>query len=385
MRDYYEILGIGRDASPEVLKQAYRKEALKYHPDRNPGDAEAETKFKEAAEAYEVLSDSQKRANYDRFGHAGLRNGRGQGPRFTDVNDVFSTFSDIFGSSGHGSIFDEFFGGPGRSRRAGGARGRRGEALRVPLSLTLQEIAEGAKKRIKVHKKVACERCNATGADGGVFDRCDRCGGSGEVREARNTIMGHVVSVRQCSRCGGEGRAARKICRTCNGEGRTNGQDTISVNIPAGVVEGMALKVRGGGNAGWRGGPAGYLRVEIREIEDERFVREGHDIYHNAFVSFPDAALGTELEVPTLKGKARIKVDPGTQSGKLLRMRGRGLVDVNTGRSGDQFIRIHVWTPRSLSADEKRVLGTLRRSPAFAPRPEKDQKSFFNRVKDVFS
>lgn len=389
MRDYYEILGIERDASPDDLKKAYRKQALRYHPDRNPGDTEAENKFKEAAQAYEVLSDSNKRARYDRFGHAGLSNGAAGGAGgFHDVNDIFRTFGDIFGSGGQGSIFDDFFGGS-RPRGRSQGMGRQGEGLRMQLPLTLKEIADGVEKRIKVRKMRACKPCSGTGAEGGTanLSRCRGCDGRGEVRTARNTFMGQIVSVQPCPTCRGEGQVVKDRCRSCNGQGRMDGEETISVTVPAGAVEGNYLNIRGGGNAGTKGGPAGNLRVEIKEIPDDNFVREGHDIYHDCFISFPDAALGRELEVPTLHGRARIQVDPGTQPGKLLRMRGRGLPDLNTGRQGDQFIRIHVWTPKTLRPEEKQILENMRSSPSFEPRPEreKDDRSFFGRVKDVFS
>ena len=390
MRDYYEILGVERDASPEVLKKAYRKQAMQYHPDRNPGDKEAEAKFKEAAEAYEVLSDTNKRARYDRFGHAGVQNGvGGGGAGFQDINDIFSAFSDIFGGGGAGSsIFDDFFGG-GRGRTRQRSRGRRGEALRMQLPLTLEEIAEGTDKKIKVRKFVACETCSGSGAEGGSggYASCTTCNGAGEVRQARQTVLGQIVSVQTCPTCQGEGQVIQQKCSSCGGQGRVKGEETISVSVPPGVVEGNYLSMRGGGNAGIRGGAPGDLRIEIEEVPNDDFIREGLDLYHDCFISFPDAALGADVEVPTLKGRARIQIDPGTQSGKILRMRGRGLPELNTGRKGDQLIRIHAWTPRTLTDEERDTLEAMRTSPSFEPKPDQDgdHRSFFSRVKDVFT
>jgi molecular chaperone DnaJ len=385
MRDYYEILGVGRDASDKEVKSAYRKLALQYHPDRNPGDSEAEARFKEAAEAYEVLSDPGQRQRYDRFGHAGVRNGAGAGPGFQDINDIFSAFSDIFGS---GSIFDEVFGGRARPPRSRSG-GRPGSDLRIKLPLTLEEIAEGTEKKIKVKKYVSCETCQGTGAEGGAENvaMCSTCSGTGEVRQVTRSVFGQFVNVQPCPACQGEGRVIKGRCGTCTGEGRVKGEETIPVAVPAGVLEGHYLTLRGAGNAGLRGGRSGDLRVEIEEIPHEDFSRDGLDIYHELYVSFPDAALGTEVEVPTLKGRARLQIDPGMQSGKILRMRSRGLPDLNGSRRGDQMVRVHVWTPRNLSSDEREWLEKLRESGSFDPDPDGEERdrSFFSRVKDVFT
>ncbi len=386
MRDYYEILGVGRTADAAQIKSAYRRLALQYHPDRNPGDADAEARFKEAAEAYEVLSSTDKRERYDRFGHAGLRgNGHSGGSAgFTDINDIFSTFSDIFGSS---SAFDEVFGGGRtRGRRQGG--GRIGGDLRIKLPLTLEEISEGVEKRIKVRKLVACDACSGSGAEGGAegYHTCSTCQGMGEVRQVTRSMFGQFITVQPCPTCHGEGRTVSNRCKACNGEGRIKGEETIAISVPPGVMEGNFLSMRSGGNAGVRGGSPGDLRIEIEELPHEHFTREGLDIYHDVHISFPDAALGTEVEVATLKGRARLQIDPGIQSGKILRMRERGLPGLNGAGRGDQLVRVHVWTPRNLSAEEAQLLESLRSAPAFVPRPDKEaeKKSFFSKVKDLF-
>ena len=387
MRDYYEILGVDRSATPADLKRAYRKLAMQYHPDRNPGDAEAESRFKESAEAYEVLSNPEKRARYDRFGHAGVRNGTGQGTGFQDVSDIFSAFSDIFGGSG--SIFEEVFGG----RSGGGGRSRRGGHqggdLRIKLPLALEEIAEGTEKKIKVKKYVVCDGCEGSGAEGGSagYRTCSACQGTGELRQVTRSVFGQFINVQPCHVCQGEGRIISTPCTQCGGQGRRKGEETITLSVPVGVLEGNYLTLRGSGNAGLRGGPPGDLRVEIEEVPHTDFVREGLDIYHELHISLPDAALGTEIEVPTLKGRARLQVDPGTQSGKILRMRERGLPDLHGSRRGDQMVRLHVWTPQNLTQEERTLLEKLRDSPSFAPRPadSDERRSFFSRVKDVFS
>lgn len=388
MRDYYEILGVDRGASQDELKRAYRKLALKYHPDRNPDDDEAEQKFKEAAEAYEVLSDDQKRQRYDRFGHAGVRGngGAGQQPGFQDINDIFSAFSDIFGGSG--TIFEEVFTGQRRrGRRRGG--GRTGSDLRIKLPLTLSDIAEGTEKKIKVRKFVVCEACEGSGAEDGEagYDTCSTCDGSGELRQVSRSVFGQFVNVQPCPACRGEGRTIRNKCNECGGEGRQKGEETITINVPAGVLEGNYLTLRGAGNAGLRGGPAGDLRVEIEEEPHDDFTREGLDIFHDLYISFPEAALGTEVDVPTLKGRARLQIDPGIQSGKILRMRERGLPELNGIRRGDEMIRVHVWTPLRMTDEERDMVESLRGAESFQPEPEEEdrRKSFFSKVKDVFS
>ena len=383
MRDFYEVLGVERTASAEEIKKAYRKLALKYHPDRNPGDVEAEAAFKEAANAYEALSDPEKRRRYDRYGEAGLR---GTGAHdFSNVNDIFSAFGDIFGG---GSIFDEMFGAQGRRGR-GPRQGQPGGDLRITLPLTLEEIAEGVEKKIKVRKFVACDACGGVGAEDGSpeYDTCATCSGAGEIRQVARSAFGQFVQVRPCPNCLGEGRLLKNKCSTCGGEGRVRGEEVITIPVPPGVASGQYFDMRGKGNIGARGGPAGRLRVEIDEIEHEHFERDGVDIYYDLFISFPDAALGTTADVPTLKGSARLQIDPGVQSGKILRMRGRGLPELNSGFKGDQLVRIHVWTPRDLSQADRHAIEQLRDSPSVVPQPDSKQekKSFFSRVKNAFS
>lgn len=377
-RDYYDVLGVPRTATADEVKRAYRQRALEHHPDRNPGDAEAEARFKEAAEAYSVLSDADKRARYDRFGRAGVSGGGAGAPQ--DISDIFSAFSDIFGGD---SRFDDVF-GRARARRRG--EGRPGSDLRVRLSLTLEEVAEGVERQLKLRKFTACGHCSGSGAEPGETsaETCSTCQGAGEVRQVASSFFGQFVNVQPCPTCDGEGRVITSKCTVCTGEGRVKGEETVTVEVPPGVASGHYLQIRGAGNAGLRGGPAGSLRVEIDEEEHEHFTREGLDVGHDLYLSFPDAALGTEATVPTLKGRAKLQVDAGIQSGRVLRMRGRGLPEVGGGRRGDQMVRVHVWTPQELSAPLREALEQLRLEPDLKPQPEKGGKrSFFSRVKDA--
>ena len=386
-RDFYDILEVSRTATPDEIKKAYRRKAMADHPDRNPGDAAAEARFKEAAEAYEVLSDAEKRARYDRFGRAGVSGGAsGPQPGFADISDIFSAFSDIFGGGAGGETrFEDVF---GRTRGRRRNQGRPGSDLRVRLSLSLEEISEGVERQLKLRKYVECDHCDGTGAEDKAegFHACTTCNGSGEVRQVANSFFGQFVNVGPCPTCQGEGRVIEAKCTVCEGEGRQKGEETVTIEVPAGVAGGHYLQIRGAGNAGIRGGAAGSLRVEIEEQEHEHFVRDGLDIVYDLYLSFPDAALGTEATVPTLTGRAKLQVDAGVQSGRVLRMRGRGLPEVGGGRRGDQMVRVHVWTPQSLSSDLRSTLEQLRQEPDLAPRPERNERrSFFGRVKDAFT
>ena len=381
-RDYYEVLGVSRSATADELKKAYRKVAMQHHPDRNPGDKAAEEKFKEAAEAYEVLSDPQKKSQYDRFGHAGVGNNRGGGfggGGGMNMDDIFSQFGDVFGDD----IFGSFFGG-GRSR--GRSTGTRGSNLRVKIKLNYEEMANGATKTIKVKKYVNCNTCHGSGAkDKGSVQTCSVCGGSGQVRKVTSTFLGQMQTVTTCSACNGEGTTITNKCTTCRGEGRVYGEETVNIEIPAGVQEGMQLSMSGKGNAGERGGAPGDLIILIEEESHPELQREGLNVVYDLHISFTDAVFGVQLEVPTIDGKAKIKIPPGTQSGKIFRLKGKGFPAVNSYERGDQMIHINVWTPQNISSEEKEMLEKLHQSPNFKPQPAKGDKSFFERVKEMFS
>ncbi|KHJ39191.1 chaperone protein DnaJ [Pedobacter glucosidilyticus] len=381
-RDYYDILGVSKGASADEIKKAYRKLAIKYHPDKNPDDKASEDKFKEAAEAYEVLSNPEKRQRYDQFGHAGAQGGFGGGYGGGGMNmeDIFSQFGDVFGG---GSPFDSFFGGGGQSR--GGRRVQRGSNLRIKVKLTLEEIANGVEKKVKVNKQVVCNTCDGTGAkDKSSFSTCKTCGGSGAVRRVTNTILGQMQTTSTCPTCNGEGSTISSKCTTCHGDGVTRGEETISINIPAGVSEGMQLSMGGKGNAAPRGGVPGDLIILIEEVPHETLKREGINIIYDLHVSFVDAALGTSVEIPTIDGKARIKLEPGTQGGKILRLKGKGIPEVNSYHKGDQLIQVNIWTPKSINNEERELLEKLRASENFKPNPGKNEKSFFDRMKEYF-
>lgn len=382
-RDYYEILGVSKGATQDEIKKAYRKVAMQYHPDRNPGDKTAEEKFKEAAEAYEVLSDPDKRAQYDRFGHAGVSgNGRGFSGGNVNMDDIFSQFGDIFGDD----IFGSFFGGGGR--RGGGqrTRGVRGSNLRIKIKLSYEEIAKGVTKQIKVKKHVVCGTCNGSGAkDRGSVQTCSTCGGSGQVRRVTSTFLGQMQTVTTCPTCNGEGSVVTAKCTTCRGEGRVYGEETVTLDVPAGVGEGMQLNVSGKGNAGERGGPPGDLIVLIEEEPHKELHRDGLNVAYELHLSFPDAVFGTTAEVPTIDGRAKIKIPPGTQSGKIFRLKGKGFPAVNSYEKGDQLIHVSVWTPQHVTAEERAMLEKLSHSPNFTPQPDKSEKSFFDKVREMFS
>ena len=384
-QDYYEVLGVARDAGADDIKSAYRRLAMQYHPDRNPGNAEAEEKFKEAAEAYEVLSNSEKRQRYDRFGHDGLRGGGGAGQGFTDINDIFSHFSDIFGGGFGGGIFDEVFGG-GRGRGGRRGRGVQGSDLKIQLPLTLEEIAAGVEKTLKVKRHVACDECSGTGAKAGTsLSECSVCHGSGELRQVSRSVFGQFVNIVPCTNCSGEGRVVKDPCITCQGDGRVLGEKPIKVKVPAGVSDGNYIPLRGQGNAGRKGGEAGDLIVYIREQEHEEFRRQEDDVLYDLVISFADAVLGTEAEVPTLTGRAKLRVEAGTPAGQVLRMRDKGIPHLNSSGRGDQLVRVHVYVPKKLSATEKDLMQKLRVMEGFAPRDREERKSFFSRIFDSFS
>lgn len=377
-RDYYEILGVPKNASKDDLKKAYRKLAMQYHPDRNPGNKESEEKFKEAAEAYEILSDEDKRARYDRFGHEGVR-GNGFGSQgFSDINDIFSHFSDIFG--GGSSIFDDFFSGGSQRGRQRRGTGTPGSDLRVNLKLTLEEIAEGVNKKIKIKKQIKCDKCGGTGAEPGTSKKtCPVCHGSGEIKTVSRSVFGQFVNIQPCNNCNGEGEVVDTPCTKCLGDGRVSDEVTVSIDVPAGVHEGSYMTLRGEGNAGKRGGIAGDIIVIFKEQEHEYFVREDDDIIYDLTISFPEAALGTEVDVPTLNGKARLKIDSGTPSGKLLKMRDKGIRHLNHSGRGDQIVRISVYVPKKINTKEKELLKELSELPNFKPSDKDEEKGFFKR------
>jgi len=381
-RDYYEILSVERTASGEEIKKSYRKLAMQYHPDRNPGDKEAEEKFKECAEAYEILSDPNKRQRYDQFGHQGVSGGPGGFSGFTDMNDIFSHFGDIFGGGGGGSIFEEFFGGGRSSSRRRQGSGTRGSDLKINIKLTLEEISEGVEKTIKIKRFNRCETCSGSGAkDSSGYTTCTNCNGSGEIRQVSRSIFGQFVNVTMCTTCNGEGRVIKDRCSECHGEGRVKADSEIKVNIPSGVSEGNYIPLEGQGNAGLRGGAPGDLYIHLEEDEHEIFTREEDDIYYELELSFTDAALGADVIVPTLKGKARLKIEQGTQPGSILKMSGKGIKKLHSDRRGDQLVKVNVHIPTKLSGKEKDILKELGKSENFKPNgKKKKEKSFFKKV-----
>ncbi len=385
-RDYYEILGVSKSSSADEIKKAYRKIAMQYHPDKNPGNKEAEEKFKEAAEAYEILSSPDKKAQYDRFGHSGMGNQGGfgghGGPGGMRMEDIFSNFGDIFGNDAFGGMF----GGGGGGRR----QGSRGANLRIKLKMDFTEIANGANKKIKVKKHISCQHCNGSGAkDRNSIQTCGTCGGSGQVRRVTNTFLGQMQTVTTCPTCNGEGTSITHKCTHCKGEGRMFGEETLSLDIPAGVQDGMQLSMSGRGNAGERGGPPGDLLLVIEEEKHEFLTRHDLDVVYHLHISFPEAVLGMQAEVPTIDGKAKIKIPPGTQSGKIFRLKGKGFPAFQSGyEKGDELIEVNVWSPQHLTSEEKDLIERLKNSPNFKPGPdakkEREERGFFDKIKDVF-
>ena len=383
-RDYYEILGVSKSASQDEIKKAYRKVAMQFHPDRNPGDKGAEDKFKEAAEAYEILNDADKKSQYDRFGHNAFSQGQGRGgggrSGGMNMDDIFSQFGDVFGDDNFGG----FFGNRG-GRKSGQQTGSRGSNLRVKLKMNFEEMAKGANKVIKIKKYVRCTTCQGSGAkDKNSVQTCGSCNGSGQVRRVQNTFLGQMQTVTTCPTCNGDGTTITVKCNSCKGEGRVYGEETVSIDIPAGVQEGMQLSISGKGNVGERGGSNGDLIVQIEEEAHAQLQRDGLNVAFDLYISFPDAVFGTQVEVPTIDGRAKIKIPPGTQSGKIFRLKGKGFPNVNSYEKGDQLIHVNIWTPQHISPEEKTMLEKMSKSQNFEPKPEKNEKSFFDKVREMF-
>ena len=380
-RDYYEVLGVSKDASADEIKKAYRKMAIKYHPDKNPGDKEAEEKFKEAAEAYSVLKDPEKKAQYDQFGHAGMNGGAGGfGGASMDMDDIFSMFGDIFGGRGFGGGFGGFggFGGGGRQQTR-----YRGSDLRVKVKLNLNEISEGVSKKFKLKKSITCPHCGGSGAEGNQMETCPECGGSGRTVRRMRTPFGIMNSETTCQRCNGEGKIIKNKCPHCNGEGIITGEEVVEASIPAGVQAGMALTMRGKGNAGRRNGIPGDLQIIIEEEEHPTLVRQNNDLIFSLLLDIPTAALGGTVEVPTIDGKVKVTIEPGTQPGKTMRLRGKGLPIINRNERGDIIINISVYIPETLSRDEKKCMEKFKESDNFRPSTGIKDK-IFRRFKQFF-
>lgn len=367
-RDYYEVLEIHKTATSEEIKKAYRKKAIQYHPDKNPGDKEAEEKFKEAAEAYEILSDEQKRARYDRYGHQAPGGFGGSSGGFS-MDDIFSQFGDIFGGHFGG------FGGFGGGQR--GPRVNRGSDLRVKVKLTLQDIAKGVEKKIKVKKFVACTHCHGTGADNGTaYETCSTCKGSGTTIRVVNTMLGQMQTQSTCQTCGGEGKVITKKCSHCSGEGIVREEEVITLNIPAGVAEGMQLSMSGKGNAARHGGVNGDLLILVEEEQHPELFRDDNDVIYNLLLNFPTACLGGEVVIPTIDGKAKINIEPGTQPGTVLRLKNKGLPSINRYGTGDLLINISMYVPEKLTDDEKKIVKDLDKAENFKPSKSIKDKIF---------
>lgn len=379
-RDYYEVLGVDRNASASDIKKAYRKKAIEYHPDKNPGDKEAEEKFKEAAEAYSVLSDPDKKARYDQFGFEGV-NGAGGAGGFgagMDMNDIFSMFGDIFGGGGGFSGF----GGFGSGRSSGPAKFR-GSDLRVKVKLTLQEIANGVTKKFKLKKNVACQHCGGSGAEGNATETCPECNGTGRVVRTQQSFFGMMRTEVACTRCNGTGKIIKNKCKHCNGDGVVMGEEVVEIQIPAGVADGMQLSMRGKGNAGKHNGINGDLLIHVEEEKHPQLVRDENDLIYSLLLDVPTATLGGVAEIPTIDGKAKVTIDAGTQPGKVLRLRGKGLPSLNGYGRGDIVVNISVYIPESLSRDEKKAMENFKESDNFRP-SESIKEQIFRRFKNFF-
>ena len=382
-RDYYEVLGVEKNASADEIKKAYRKKAIQYHPDRNPGDKEAEEKFKEAAEAYDVLSNPEKRARYDQFGHAGMSGAAGNGGPFggfgggMSMDDIFSMFGDIFG--GHGG-FSGFGGGGGNTQQ----RYHRGSDLRVKVKLTLKEISTGVEKKFKLKKYVPCPHCHGSGAEGnGGVETCPTCKGTGSIIRNQQTILGTMQTRTTCPTCGGEGHIIKNKCKECGGEGIVYGEEIVTVKIPKGVAEGMQLSMSGKGNAGKHNGVPGDLLILVEEEPDKELIRDENDLIYNLLLNFPTAALGGTVEIPTIDGKVKVKIEPGTQPGKVLRLRNKGLPSVNGYGTGDLLVNVSIYVPETLSKDEKKALEEMEKSDNFQPNTSVKEK-IFRKFKNLF-
>lgn len=385
-RDYYEVLGVSKTATQDEIKKAYRKKAIEFHPDKNPGDKEAEEKFKEAAEAYDVLSNEEKKSRYDQFGHAGLGGAAGNGGPFggfsaggMSMEDIFSAFGDVFGGGFGG------FGGFSSSGRSAGVRRHRGSDLRMKVKLNLKEISTGVEKKFKIKKYVSCTHCSGSGVEGGKgeAETCTTCNGSGSVIRNQQTILGTMQTRTTCPTCSGEGKIIKNKCKHCGGEGIEYGEELITVDIPAGVSDGMQVNMRGKGHAGKRNGYNGDLLILIEEEKHPELIRDGNDVIYNLLIDFPTAAIGGMAEIPTIDGKVKVKVDSGTQPGKILRLRGKGLPDVNGYGSGDLLVNVSVYVPETLNKEEKSTLEKLQSSENFKPNPSIKEK-IFRKFKNYF-
>jgi molecular chaperone DnaJ len=376
-KDYYELLGVAKNASEDDLKKAYRKLAIQYHPDKNPGDKAAEEKFKEIAEAYGILSDSSKRQRYDQFGHQGVSGAGGGGAQGVNMEDIFGS---VFGDD---SPFGSFFGGGGR--RSSGQPMRKGSDLRIKLKLDLEEIANGVEKKIKVKRYVSCNTCSGNGSKHGTsLKNCTTCNGQGQVRKVVNTMLGQMVSTSPCPTCQGEGKMVTERCDVCFGEGRQLNEDLLSIKIPAGVGEGMQLSMTGKGNVPTRGGIAGDLLIVIEEEEHPELKRDGGNIHYDLRMNFADAALGKDIEIPIVGGKVKIMIKAGTQSGEILRLKGKGLKELNSYGVGDQLVHVSLFTPTTINSEERAILEKLRDLPNFQPKTDKNDKGIFEKMKDFF-